>query len=188
MSRLAQRLTLALLMAVVGYAGFVYARWTYREHVCNALIEEIAPRNGVDKFLVKAVVRQESGFDPFARSSAGAIGLMQVMEAAGQDWANATGREDFTRDALWDPRNNVEAGTWYLARALRRWSDKPEAERIPFALAEYNAGYGNVLKWLPNGRATTAEEFLAAITNPRVRYYIRKITGYYEEYRARGAL
>lgn len=188
MSRTAQRLTVMLLIAVVGYAGFVYVRWLYRERHWNVLIEEIAPQYGVDKFLVKAVMRQESGFDPFAYSSKGAIGLMQVTEAAGQDWAWAVGRKDFGRDLLWDPRANVEAGSWYLARALRRWSDKSEEERIPFALAEYNAGYGNVQRWLPNGLATTAPEFVDAITNPGVRHYIERITGYYETYKADGKL
>lgn len=188
LSPAAQRLTLWLLIAVVCYTGFVYGRWRLREYRCDKLVEEIAPKYGVDKLLVKAVIRQESGFDPFAYSSAGAIGLMQVTEATGQDWANATGHSDFNRDSLWDARVNVEAGTWYLARALQRWSDKPVVERIPFALAEYNPGYGNVLKWLPNGRDTTAADFVGAITNPGVRHYIERITGYYEDYKASGGL
>ena len=154
----------------------------------NQLIEEVAARQGADKFLIKAVMRQESGFDPFAYSSRDAIGLMQVTEPAGWDWAQATQRRDFSRDLLWDPRVNIEAGTWYLQRALRRWADRPFEERIPFALAEYNAGYGNVQRWLPQGKATTAAEFQSAITYPGVRRYIEKITGYYRDYQERGTL
>jgi soluble lytic murein transglycosylase len=188
LARTAQWLTLALALGAIGSAAFIYVRWLYREQRFNRLIEEIAPKHGVDKFLVKAIVRRESGFDPFAYGRAGEIGLMQVTYGAGLDWARATGRKDFGRDLLWDPRVNIEAGTWYLARALRRWIDKDPQERLPFALAEYNAGFGNVQRWLPRGRDTTAEEFMAAITIPSVREYIETVRSYYEHYRVRGTL
>lgn len=166
-------------------AAFVYGRWVYRERRFDALIAEIAEAQGADRHLIKAVMRQESGFDPFARSPRGAIGLMQVTEAAGQDWARATRRANFHREQLWDPRTNIEAGTWYLQRALSRWADRPWEERLPFALAEYNAGYANVVRWLPRGRDTTSAEFMDAITYPGVRHYIRKVMAYYEHYQSR---
>jgi soluble lytic murein transglycosylase len=181
-------LAIGLVLAAAGSVALVYLRWLYREQRYNQLIEQVAANYGVDKFLVKAVIHRESEFDPFAYGRAGEIGLMQVTEGAGWDWARATGRKDFGRDLLWDERANVEAGTWYLARAMRRWPDKSEKERIAFALAEYNAGLGRVLNWLPNGRATTVEEFNDAITIPSVRGYIETVTDYYEQYRADGRL
>ncbi|MDW8345031.1 MAG: lytic transglycosylase domain-containing protein [Verrucomicrobiae bacterium] len=183
--RLGRWLVAALVTISVASAAFVYVRWVYRERRFDSLIVEIAAQQGADRHLIKAVMRQESGFDPFARSARGAIGLMQVTEAAGKDWARATGRKNFHREQLWDPRTNIEAGTWYLQRALNRWADRPWDERLPFALAEYNAGYANVVRWLPKGRDTTSEEFMAAITYPGVRHYIRKVTTYYEHYRER---
>jgi soluble lytic murein transglycosylase len=188
MQQLMQRVTLLLVLLAFGTAAFVYLRWLYREQRFNVLIEQIATRQNADKFLIKAVMRQESSFDPFAYSSKGAIGLMQVMENAGQDWALANHIPHYTRDMLWDPANNIDAGTWYLQRALHRWENKEFEDRIPFALAEYNAGYGNVLRWLPHGRDTTAEEFQAAITYPGVRRYIENVTGYYQHYREQGHL
>ena len=188
LTRIGNWLSLALVLAAVGSAALVYLRWQYREQRFNKLIEEIAVQNGVDPFLVKAVIRRESKFDPFAYGSHGEIGLMQVTEAAGWDWARAVNRPDFGRDALWDPRVNIEAGTWYLARALGRWTDKDVDERIPFALAEYNAGLGNVLRWLPHGRDTTATEFLEAISYPNVRSYVSDVMENYETYKARGEL
>jgi len=181
--RLGNWLVAGVVVAALGAAAFVYLRWVYRERRFNQIIEEVATRQGADQYLIKAVMRQESGFDPFAYSARDAIGLMQVTEGAGWDWARATGRRDFSRDMLWDPRINVEAGTWYLQRALQRWADRPFEERIPFALAEYNAGYGNVQRWLPNGRATTTGEFHTAITYPGVRAYVEKVTAYYHAYR-----
>ena len=184
--RLGRTLALVLLVGAVGAVAVLYLRWRWREQRYNPLIEEIAAEHDVDKFLVKAVMRQESGFDSTAYSSKGAIGLMQVMPATGEQWARATGRLGFKRDALWDPRTNIEAGTWILAQALARWQNHDDP--VPFALAEYNAGAGRVLKWLPNGAATTAGEFLAAITFPGVRRYLERITGYAESYRAAGQL
>lgn len=183
--RIGQWLVTILVTLSVAGAALIYVRWVLRERRFDALIAEIAAAQGTDRHLIKAVMRQESGFDPFALSARGAIGLMQVTEAAGLDWARATGRKNFQREQLWDPRTNLEAGTWYLQRALNRWTDRPWKDRIPLALAEYNAGYANVLRWMPRGRDTTTEEFLAAITYPGVRHYIRKVTDYYAHYQQR---
>ena len=184
--RLGRLLALVLMVGAVGAVAVLYLRWRWREQRYNPLIEEIAEANAVDKFLIKAVMRQESGFDSTAYSSKGAIGLMQVMPATGEQWARATGRSGFKRDALWDSRTNIEAGTWVLAQALERW--QAHDDPVPFALAEYNAGAGRVMKWLPKGSATTAEDVLAAITFPGVRRYIERITDYAEAYRAAGQL
>ena len=184
--RLGRSVALILMVAAVGAAAVLYLRWRWREQRYNPMIKEVAGQYDVDKFLVKAVMRQESAFDETAYSKKGAIGLMQVMPAMGEQWARATGRPGFKRNALWDPRTNIEAGTWVLAQALERWQEHDDP--VPFALAEYNAGAGRVAKWLPNGDATTAEEFIAAITWPGVRRYLEKITGYAEGYRTKGQL
>jgi soluble lytic murein transglycosylase len=179
-------MALLIVAGAIGSATVVYLRWRWREQRYNRLIEETASRYNVDKFLIKAVIRRESEFDPFVYGRAGEIGLMQVTEGAAREWARATGRKDFGRDLLWDERANIDAGTWYLARALNRWRDKDDP--IPFALAEYNAGFGNVLRWLPHGQATTAAEFREAITFPGVRRYIDSVMDFYEGYRANGQL
>jgi soluble lytic murein transglycosylase len=188
LTRLARWLALLLALGAVGSAALVYARWKYREQRWNAIIEQAAARHNVDKFLVKAVMRQESGFDPFAYSHKGAIGLMQVTEAAGLDWARGTGRANFTRESLWDPAVNIEAGTWYLARGLHEWRRRGVDDPVPFALAQYNAGPGTMRRWVKPGQTPTATEFVASIDYPGVRHYIEKVTGYYQEYRERGKL
>jgi len=186
LTRCGRWLALALIVGAVGSATLVYVRWRWREQRYNQLVVQTAGKYSVDTFLVKAVIRRESEFDPFVYGRAGEIGLMQVTEGAGREWARATGRKDFGRDSLWDERNNLEAGTWYLARALRRWADKDDP--VPFALAEYNAGLGNVLRWLPSGPATAAGQFRGAITLPGVRRYVETVTEYYDAYRAGGQL
>jgi soluble lytic murein transglycosylase len=179
--RMGNWLALALVLGAIGSAAFVYVRWLCRERICSKLIAEIAPEHGVDEFLVKAVVRQESNFDPFAFSSRGAIGLMQVMPGTGKEWALTTGQKNFMKDSLWTPRINVEVGTWYLARSLAYWRAQGVDDPVPFALAEYNAGPGMAQHW----RAATTAEFMSNISYPGVRRYIERVTGYYEDYKDR---
>ena len=185
---IANLFSVLLIVGAVGAGVFVYLRWLWREQRYNQLIEQVAATEGVDKFLIKAVMRQESGFDPFARSSKGAVGLMQVMPDTGKQWARANKRSDFTPESLWKETINIQAGTWYLGRALRYWQTFVMDDPVPFALAEYNAGRGNVLHWLPKGKATTAEEFKAAVTFPSVRHYIERVTEFQEDYKAAGRL
>lgn len=189
LQRWAGRLALVLVILAVASVTGLQVRRVYRERLYSPLIEEVAARQGVGddfKYLVKAVIRRESRFDTTAAGAAGEIGLMQVTPGAAEDWALATRRADFQPDQLWNPRINLEAGAWYLARALRRWEEVDDP--IPFALAEYNAGYGNVRRWLPPDHTPTAAEFVERITYPGVRDYIAVVQRHYARYRERGRL
>lgn len=103
-----------------------------RGRAFEAIIGLAAGRHGLDPALVKAVVSAESGFDPTATSPAGAMGLMQLMPST----ARSLGVGD-----PYDPVQNVEGGTRYLAGMLRRYGD------VAMALAGYNAGPGAVARY-----------------------------------------
>jgi soluble lytic murein transglycosylase-like protein len=101
-----------------------------RGHQFDDLIVEHARQNGVRADLVRAVMHVESGFNPYARSPKGALGLMQLMPATIQQFA--------VRNAF-DPADNVRAGVAYLRQLLDRYDSNEE-----LALAAYNAGPGAV--------------------------------------------
>jgi soluble lytic murein transglycosylase len=99
----------------------------------------------LDPALLAAVIYQESKFKADAKSSSGAIGLMQLLPDTAKGIALHTGGSRFEVSDLYDPEINVRYGAWYLRHLLRKYHD----ERT--ALAAYNAGQDNVDRWLAAG-------------------------------------
>lgn len=97
----------------------------------RGLVAQAAQQHGLDPVLFEELVRQESGFDPRAKSHAGAMGLAQLMPGTAQ----SLGVTD-----PYDPKQNLDGGARYLAQMLRQFGDES------LALAAYNAGPGNVKK------------------------------------------
>ena len=106
-----------------------------RRSALAPLIDAIALSEGVDPALVHAVITQESGYHPHARSPAGAVGLMQLMPATGVRFGLSSAERA-------DPAANVRAGVRYLKWLIRRFNGA-----LPLALAGYNAGEGAVQKY-----------------------------------------
>jgi soluble lytic murein transglycosylase len=144
-------------------------------------IREAAARYQLDAALVKAVVWRESKFDPDARGKAGEIGLMQVMEEASLEWVEAEKIDRFEHEDLFDPKKNLLAGTYYLSKVMKRYlkTDNP----VIFALADYNAGRGNVLRWSKGAATTNSAAFLATMDYPGTRQYALAIAERHAHYR-----
>ncbi|MGI8819540.1 MAG: lytic transglycosylase domain-containing protein [Chthoniobacterales bacterium] len=157
----------------------------FQQH--DAVIREVAARHKVDPMLVKAIVWRESRFDPRKIGSAGERGLMQVTEPAAREWVQENKVENFRVEELFDPKVNVQAGTWYLARAIQHW--KNQADPVPFALAEYNAGASRAQRWAGgDGAVMDPEDFRSRIDFPGTRNYVDSIMARYEFYKRRGRM
>lgn len=141
------------------------------------LIIEKANKYQLDPYLVTALIYVESKFLLDAKSHKGAIGLMQIMPDTAR-WISAQmPYNNFTEDLLFDPEVNIEFGSWYLADLIKEFGN----ERI-IVLAAYNAGRGNVKRWLEenwDGQHTSIE----ILPFKETRDYIRQIIKVYEIYK-----
>ena len=199
MIRFLFKLVLCVMLALA--AGFAYLAlvsgdpfYTFYEWMSPArfqqydrLIRTVAVEHHLDPMLVKAVVWRESRFDPRKYGSHGERGLMQVTEKAANEWARENKIANFHVDQLFDPRTNLEAGTWYLQRAVGHW--KHESDPLPFALAEYNAGASRVDRWSGHRVGDVpVRTFLKNIDFPTTRKYVESIMDRYKFYQRRGRM
>lgn len=168
------------LISIVALGGIVVgvgsSLWLYRVHRFNDVFEQVGHEYGVDPDLLAAIVWQESRFQPNAVGRVGEYGLMQVTETVGHEWAAANQQEDFMPDRLFDPLTNVRVGAWYLSVALAQWSVRDDP--LPYALAQYNAGRSNALRWARDDEGC-AEQFINQITFPGTRAYVTLIINRY---------
>lgn len=118
-----------------------YARLWYPLEYEEAIVAE-ARRQRLDPALVAAVVNAESGFVPDARSSQGAVGLMQLLPETARFVASQPDRPSPPPGRLADPEVNIAYGTRYLRYLVDRYGT------VPLALAAYNGGETNVSAWL----------------------------------------
>jgi len=164
-------------LAVIGtpfaLIAFSWLGELHRSQELEPLILEAAQRHDLPVPLLRAVVWRESDFDTRAVGTSGERGLMQVTPGAAHDWAQANRHRSFQGTDLFDARTNLAAGSWYLSRAMKRWTnaDRPEV----FALAEYNAGITHARRWAKQSETLRATDFLQSIDFPTTRAYIRSI-------------
>lgn len=155
-------------------AAVIYRWYQGRgERRFDAQILRMARRYEVDPALVKAVVWQESGFNPAARGRAGEIGLMQVREPTAREWAEAENVRFFFFKNLRDPETNIRVGAWYLGKLHKRYGQTDNASA--YALADYNAGRTHVLRWMQAAGQTNSAVFLRQMDFPGTRHYVRSI-------------
>lgn len=142
-------------------------------------VTEYADKYDVDEALVYAVIRTESGFREDVKSSAGAVGLMQIMPDTFK-WLQEkeSGSVKYGADKLTDPEINIRYGTYYLSYLLSHYNGNEE-----LAIAAYNAGMTNVDKWLKDERYSEDGDSLKKIPYKETAKYVKRVTktkGVYE--------
>jgi peptidoglycan lytic transglycosylase len=169
------------LLLIAGLIGYWW--WLGRlERSQDLPIRVAARRYGVEPALVKAIVWRESRFHAQTRGRVGEIGLMQLREEAAQEWADAEHISGFEHVHCFDPGTNTLAGTWYLKKLLNRYrqTDNP----VPYALADFNAGRGNVLKWISGEATTNSQSFIEQIGFPGTKAYVDSVMRRYQKYQS----
>ena len=168
------------LFFVVAIALYLW-REEQREAKFIPQIQAAARRYDVDPLLVKAVVWRESKFRPDVRGRAGEIGLMQIQEIAAQEWADAEHVAGFEHEHCFNPATNTLAGVFYLRKLLKRYARTDDP--LPYALADYNAGRSNLLKWNNGAAATNSTVFIQQIGFATTKEYVQSVQRRYALYR-----
>jgi soluble lytic murein transglycosylase len=132
-------------------------------------VERYAKDHDVDPFVVAGLIRQESTFNPRARSRVGARGLMQIMPYTGRKLARAHRRRYNSQD-LYNPEINIRYGTHYLKEVMDRFGG-----RLDYALASYNAGPHRVKAWTGMDITLDSEEFIEEIPFTETRNYVKLV-------------
>jgi soluble lytic murein transglycosylase len=143
----------------------------------RAEVAGAAQRAGIDPLLVSAVVREESSYNPLARSRVGARGLMQLMPETARPMARVRGLAFQEGELLDDPAANIELGSAYLGGLVRDFGD------ARLAVAAYNAGPTRVREWWGARKSDDLEVWVEQIPYNETRNFVRRVMVGWEEYR-----
>lgn len=172
-------IVLALLLAFLLYIAFIWSNTVIRQKLpiqYSEYVEAASSEFGLDKYLVYAIISTESGFDPQAESSAGAVGLMQLLPDTAR-WIAEKYDLDCDPAVLTDPETNIRLGCCYFSYLLSCFDGS-----IDLAVTAYNGGEGNVRQWLENPRYSSDGKTLYAIPYQETSKYLSKVTTRYEIY------
>lgn len=140
----------------------------------NDSILSWSEKRDLNPLLTISLIRQESRFEKEIRSVAGATGLMQIMPSTGE-WV--AGKVKLSQYSLSNPEDNIKLGTWYLGYTHDRYEN-----HSMLAVASYNAGPGNVAKWVKRYGLKDADEFVEKIPFPETKGYVEAVFGNYWNY------
>lgn len=165
-----------LLVAILSTAGyFVYSTdWFQKSYVYpfphQDIVYRYALEHNMSPYLIAAVIRTESKFDPYARSPKGATGLMQLMPETAAWIATQLDYPDFDSRSMTDPETNIRFGTWYLSSLKREFG----GNEVLF-LAAYNGGRGNVGQWINKYGWSASFREIEEIPFRETREYVAKV-------------
>ena len=181
-----KRVYLLLLLAVllVLYLDQAFlGKWLYPIRY-EADIMRNSREHGVDPYLIASIIRVESNFRANKRSKKGAIGLMQLMPQTAE-WIAAQAKDDpSVLDRLDEAGVNIRYGTWYVGQLKRQLAGAglPREDEIARIAAAYNAGPGNVGRWLEEGIWDGTLAGAGSIPFGETRHYVARVHYYYLKY------
>ena len=140
-------------------------------------VEKYSKANNVDKYMIYAIIKAESNFNPNVKSNSNAIGLMQLLESTANEIANDIETENINEESLYNEETNIKLGIMYYSYLLKHY----DGNNI-LALAAYNAGIGNVDTWIHSGVIKSDGTDIENIPYKETNNYVRKILRDYQTY------
>ena len=140
-------------------------------------VEKYAKEYNIDHLLIYSIIKAESNFQPQSTSASGAKGLMQLMETTAEEVAENTLIEYKQDETIYDIETNIMLGTKYFAQLLETYNGN-----IYLSLTAYNAGMGNVAKWIQQGTIKEDGSNIENIPFKETNNYVRKIIRNYRIY------
>ena len=140
-------------------------------------VQQYASTYNTDPYWVLAVIREESMFQPEAKSWASAHGLMQVIPSTARLIAKDIGLTNFDMNKAMDPEVNIQMGTYYLSTMSNNYKDNKY-----LSLAAYNGGSGNVARWYKTYQPEDTDEFIESIPFKETYNYVKTVMTSYWRY------
>lgn len=162
-------LIFALIIGVAGFFGCRYYIYNAYPLEYQEYVERYAKENNINKYLVYAVIKTESGFKPDAVSNVGARGLMQIMEDTFEWIKFKSGDEDVVYYDMYDAESNIKYGCRLLGYLTEEFGN------VEAVAAAYHAGRGNVNEWLADKRYSVDGVHLDEIPISDTAHYVSKI-------------
>jgi len=165
-----KRMTIFFVIIAVGlFALYMYFMVNYPLSY-QILIKKYSDEFNVDPYLIAAIINVESKYDKNAISKKDARGLMQISPITGKWASEELNIDDFDVEDLFDPELNIMIGCWYLSILSQEFDNN-----LPLMLAAYNAGSGNVVKWLQDEKYSDDGESLKDIPFAETKDYVKKV-------------
>ena len=140
-------------------------------------VEKYSKEYNVDPLIVFSIIKAESNFKEKAKSSSGAKGLMQLMEATANEIADKIDEPLVEEESLLEPEKNIMIGTKYYSELLKNFDGN-----MLLAITAYNAGMGNVNQWIRDGIIKADGSDIENIPYKETNMYVRKIVNNYKMY------
>lgn len=172
-----------LILAIVGFLAIkvfkvqkVVLKKVYKTEYIE-YVKKYATEYEVDPLMIFAIIKAESNFNRNVVSKSGAIGLMQLMDTTAEELCNQMDIFYVKKTSLYQPELNIQLGTKYFSNLMKEFDNN-----YLLALTAYNAGIGNVKKWIEQGVIQADGSDIENIPFKETNNYVRKIVRDYKIY------
>lgn len=167
--------SLLLILFLFGYMPYIFKRDTYPKEYSNE-VAKYSEEFGIDENFVYAVIKVESNFEPYAKSNAGAIGLMQIIEDS-FNWVSRKLDEDtLVFEDMYIPENSIRYGCYMLSYLYDKYNS------YELVAAAYHSGMTTVDGWILDGTVDPSEPDIGSFIGDNTRHYVKKIMRAFDKY------